>query len=216
MTEPSRFCTSCGGERISVYARICHLCGAENQPTVTADASTQITETSTPSSAISDFGPSGNPPLRDGSFETGVARPWYKHKRVWILLTVGILIAASLLWLVSSCLAAKGDAEDVVRGFFAAAATGDADLAVGFHHSRADYQVELGTQIRGAAYGEFLRGYEGISFDKSVSYSKSSDGETISISGDIHFSGKPSAPLTVELLKEDGLWKIIGFSAGDP
>ena len=31
MTQSSRTCTKCGGEKVSIYARICHLCGAESE-----------------------------------------------------------------------------------------------------------------------------------------------------------------------------------------
>ena len=70
--------------------------------------------------------------------------------------------------------------------------------------------------MRDGGYREFLQGYEGVTFNKSVDYTKSSGGDTISISGSLHFSGRPSAQLFVDLVKEDGLWKIIRFSAGDP
>jgi len=33
MTQSSRTCTKCGGEKVSIYARICHLCGAESEST---------------------------------------------------------------------------------------------------------------------------------------------------------------------------------------
>ena len=48
MTQPSKICRSCGGEKISIYARICHSCGNEDEPNIPKKPSTEITETSTP------------------------------------------------------------------------------------------------------------------------------------------------------------------------
>ena len=137
------------------------------------------------------------------------------RKRYLILLGLGLAFAAFLLWMIPSCLAAKGQAEEVVRGVFEATAAGDADLAVEFHSPRTGYTLELADLIRAGEYDESLRGYEGISFNKSVEFSKSTGGDTISISGDMYFRGRPSIPLFVELIKEDGIWKIVGFRTGD-
>ena len=64
MAEPSRICSSCGGEKVSIYARICHLCGAEDETISTTAPSTELTETSTSSSSPSGSGP----PLRSGAY----------------------------------------------------------------------------------------------------------------------------------------------------
>ena len=158
-------------------------------------------------------GASRNPPV--GIIETSMPKRWYKRKRYLILMGLGLAFAAFLLWMIPSCLAAKGQAEEVDRGFFEAAAAGDADLAVEFHSARTGYTLELADLIRTGGYDEFLRGYEGISFNKSVEFSKSTGGDTITIYGDIYFRGRPNIPLFVELIKEDGLWKITAFRAGD-
>ena len=36
MATPSRICSNCGGEKISVFARICHLCGYDEQSMTTS------------------------------------------------------------------------------------------------------------------------------------------------------------------------------------
>ena len=48
MTQPSRICTNCGGEKVSVYARICHLCGAESEPTSATESPAESIGTDTP------------------------------------------------------------------------------------------------------------------------------------------------------------------------
>ena len=49
MTIPSRICRSCGGQKVSAYARVCHLCGAADESTLTTEPLTGVTETSTES-----------------------------------------------------------------------------------------------------------------------------------------------------------------------
>jgi len=44
MTTPSKICQNCGGEKISIYARICNLCGETDEPIVIGESKMDIYE----------------------------------------------------------------------------------------------------------------------------------------------------------------------------
>jgi len=87
--------------------------------------------------------------------------PWYAGKHIFIVLGEIFLVAALLLLLVPGLLDDNDDnkeAKGVVTAFIEAAAAGDADFAVGFHSSRANYRESLADLIRGGGYGQILEG----------------------------------------------------------
>ena len=142
--------------------------------------------------------------------------PWYAGKHIFIVLGAIFLVAALLLLLVPRLLDDNDDnkeAKGVVTAFIEAAAAGDADLAVGFHSSRANYRKSLADLIRSGGYGQILEGYESVTCDSSQSVS-ADRGPTVALSGSVNFTDRPSANLTANLIEESGSWKIQGFDIG--
>lgn len=138
---------------------------------------------------------------------------WYKGKHIFIVLGAVFFVAALLLWLVPGLFDDDQQPEEVVTAFIEAAAAGDAELAVKFHSSRANYRASLADLIRSGGYGQILEGYESVTFD--VSQSGSTDrGPTVALSGSVNFTHRPSANLNATLIKESGSWKIQGFDIG--
>ena len=140
-------------------------------------------------------------------------RRWYKRKRYLLLAGTGVLLAAVLLWLVPSCLFAKGQAIEVVTAFFEAAESGNSELAVEYHSSTAGYRSDLAEKIRTGEFESLFQGFESISINdvEYIAYSSDAGGSAINLSGSVNYVERPSAPLEVSLLKESGLWKITGF-----
>ena len=132
---------------------------------------------------------------------------------MFLALGAFFLVVAVLLWLVPGFFDDDRPPEDVVTEFIEAAAGGDADKAVKFHSSRANYRDSLSELISTGAYGQILDGYDKIDFNRNVS-GTSDRGLTTTLTGSIILTDRESATLHVTLIEEGGSWKIDGFDIG--
>jgi len=138
---------------------------------------------------------------------------WFSGRSLFLVLGAFFLVVSIFLWLVPGFFDEEPSPQEVIIEFIEAAADGDADQAVKFHSSRANYRDSLAELIRTGAYGQILEGYNKIDFVSSVS-NTSDRGPTTTFTGFVILDDRENATLRVTLIEEDGSWKIDGFDIG--